>query len=259
LVSLTELLEDLTDEVEMQESVSPCGSFFTLRGKTAYFMHQSAHNFLLEKASDDVSPDGIEAAHQVMFSRSLAISSRTLQQDMHGLEAPGVSVDDIGPLTSDPMAASRYQCINWIDHRCDSRSKSGANSAKDAQVVAVVCEFVEKKYLNWLEGLSLCKTMAKDVTSETKAWLLVKVQFVSMLRLSAALSIDANTARKLRAGESLLSFSKTLADSLCTTKGRSRAILFRDTLPYHYLVKLKAQLEGCFSMKSQEGLLSSPR
>jgi hypothetical protein len=39
-----------------------------------------------------------------------------------------------------------------------------------------------------------------------------------MLHLSAALSIDTNTARKLRVEASLLSFSKTLADLSCTAR-----------------------------------------
>jgi hypothetical protein len=176
LVSLSELLEDVTDEAEVREIVSLCGSFLTLRGETIYFVHQSAQDFILKKASDDVFPDGIEATHQVMFSRSLAILSKTLQRDMYVLEAPGLSIDDIEPLTSGPLTAVRYQCIYWIDHLCDSRSKSGANSANDAQVVAAVREFVEKKYLYWLEALSLCKSMAKGVTSITKLWLLVQVR-----------------------------------------------------------------------------------
>jgi hypothetical protein len=175
LASLTELLEDVTDEAEVREIVSLCGSFLTLRGETVYFVHQSAQDFLLKKASDDVFPDGIEATHQAMFSRSLAILSRTLRRDMYGLEVPGLSIDDIEPLTSGLLAASRYQCIYWIDHLCDSRSQSGASSAGDAQVLAVVGEFVEKKYLYWLEALSLCKSIAKGVISITRLWLLVQV------------------------------------------------------------------------------------
>jgi hypothetical protein len=178
LVSLTELLEDVTDEAEVREIIGLCGSFLTLRGETVYFVHQSAQDFLLKKASNDVFPDGIEATHQVMFLRSLAILSKTLQRDMYGLEAPGLSIDDIEPLTSGPLAASRYQCIYWIDHLCDSKSQSAANSAKDAQVMAVVREFVEKKYLHWLEALSLCRSIAKGVTSMTKLWLLVQVRVV---------------------------------------------------------------------------------
>jgi hypothetical protein len=176
LVSLTELLEDVTDEAEVREIIGLCGSFLTLRGETVYFVHQSAQDFLLEKASDNVFLDSIEATHQVMFSRSLAILSKTLQRDMYSLEAPGLSINDIEPLTSGPLAASRYQCIYWIDHLCDSRLQSGASSARNAQVLAVVREFVEKKYLYWLEALSLCKSIAKGVTSITRLWSLVQVR-----------------------------------------------------------------------------------
>ncbi|KAG9199643.1 hypothetical protein G6514_008304 [Epicoccum nigrum] len=175
LMSLTELLEDVTDEAEVREIIGLCGSFLTLREDTVYFVHQSAQDFLLKKASDDVFLDGIEAVHQVMFLRSLAVLSRTLQRDMYGLEAPGLSIDDIEPITADPLAALRYQCIYWIDHLCDSRSKSKASCAKDAQVIAVILEFVEKKYLYWLEALSLCKSMAKGVTSIRRLWSLIQV------------------------------------------------------------------------------------
>ena len=56
LVSLTELLEDFA-EAEVREIVGLCGSFLTLRGETVYFVHQSAQDFLLEKATNDVFPD----------------------------------------------------------------------------------------------------------------------------------------------------------------------------------------------------------
>ena len=144
LVALAEPLEDIANEAEVREIVSLCGSFLTLRGETVYFVHQSAQDFLLEKASNDVFPDGINAVHQVISLRSLAILSKTLQRDMYGLEAPGLSIDHIESPYLDPLAASRYQCIYWIDHLCDSRSQSGANSAKDAQVMAIIREFVEK-------------------------------------------------------------------------------------------------------------------
>lgn len=255
LVSLSELLEDVTDEAEVREIVSLCGSFLTLRGETVYFVHQSAKDFLLEKASDNVFPDGIETAHQVMFSRSLAILSRTLQRDMYGLEAPGLSIDHIESPYPDPLAASRYQCIYWIDHLCDSRSQSGANSTKDAQVMAVVREFVEKKYLYWLEALSLCKSMAKGVTSITKLWSLVQVRVAQTLCLSVVLGINADTARRLRVGASLLRFSKTLAGLLCTTKGQSKTTLSRHTFPHCCSVQLRARSEDRSGTTSQKASL----
>ncbi|KAF2878163.1 NACHT domain-containing protein [Massariosphaeria phaeospora] len=165
LVVLTELLDDITDEAEVQEVIGLCGSFLTLREGTVYFVHQSAQDFLLAKASDEVFPHGIEAAHHVIFSRSLAILSRTLHRDMYSLKAPGVSVDDMEPPTPNPLAASCYPCIYWIDHLCDSKLKSQTNEVNYVQATGIVSEFVKKKYLYWLEGLSLCKGIAKGVVS----------------------------------------------------------------------------------------------
>ena len=175
LVVLTESLEDVADEAELQEVIGLCGSFLTLRDDTVYFVHQSAQDFLSEKASDKVFPDGIEAAHRVLFSRSLTILSRTLQRDMYNLEALGIFIDDVEPPTPDPLAASRYACIYWIDHLCDSRSKAAANEAEDVQAAGAVKAFVEYKYLYWLEGLSLCESIAKGVVSMARLCSLVQV------------------------------------------------------------------------------------
>ena len=51
LVTLVEPLEGITDDLELQEIISLCGSFLTLRERTVYFMHQSAKDFLLAKAA----------------------------------------------------------------------------------------------------------------------------------------------------------------------------------------------------------------
>jgi hypothetical protein len=111
LATLTELLDGIADESDVEKVVGLCGSFPTLREGTVYFVHQSAQDFLLAKASDEVFPHGIEAAHHVIFSRSLAILSRTLHRDMYSLEAPGVSVDDIKSPTPDPLQ-SRAQSVS---------------------------------------------------------------------------------------------------------------------------------------------------
>ncbi|KAF3037157.1 hypothetical protein E8E11_006197 [Didymella keratinophila] len=161
LVSLTESQEDVADEAELQEIIDLCGSLLTVRGDTVYFVHQSAQDFLLMRASDKVFPDGKEAAHSVVFCRSLAILSKTLQRDMYCLKAPGVQINDVQSPNANPLGASRYACIYWIDHLCDSKRKFGTNNAKILQDINAVGEFVRKKYLYWLEGLSLCKSTAK--------------------------------------------------------------------------------------------------
>jgi hypothetical protein len=181
LMALTELLDDIADEAEVREIVGLCGSFLTLREDTIYFVHQSAQDFLFAEAFHEIFPDGVEAAHYIIFSRSLAILSSTLHRDMYSLEAPGFSIDGVEPPAPDPLAASRYSCIYWIDHLCDSKPKSWANDVKDVQVMGVLGKFVRKKYLYWLEQLSLCKSMAKGVVSMTRLCSLFQVRLAQKL------------------------------------------------------------------------------
>jgi hypothetical protein len=175
LVALVEQLEDLDDLESVREIVGFCKSFLTLREDTVYFVHQSAKDFLFAKAYDEAFPDGIEDVHRAIFSRSLAILSGTLCRDMYSLEALGYPIKNVKLPEADPLAVSRYPCIYWIDHLCDSKPGSLANRVGDLQVLGAVDEFLRKRYLYWLEGLSLCKSVGKGVVSMTKLWSLVQV------------------------------------------------------------------------------------
>jgi hypothetical protein len=176
LVVLVEALEGFVDDVEsVREIIGLCGSFLTLQEGTVYFVHQSAQEFLFAKASREVFPDGTEPFHHEIFSRSLAVLLRTLRRDVYSLNAPGISIDDIAPPEPDPLAASRYSCVYWIDHLCDANPKSRLDDVKLLQDINVVGEFVRKKYLYWLEGLSLCKSIATGVVSVTKLYSLAQV------------------------------------------------------------------------------------
>ncbi|KAH7089950.1 WD40-repeat-containing domain protein [Paraphoma chrysanthemicola] len=170
LVALVEHLEDVSDDV--REIVSLCGSFLTLRDDTVYFVHQSAKDFLLTKAVDKIFPDGTEDAHQIVFSKSLAILSGTLRRDMYSLGALGFPIDDVEPPRPDPLAASRYSCVYWIDHLHDS--KRGSSVLDAPHIRDMVNEFLRKKYIYWLEGLSLCKSLGRGVVSMGKLCSLVQ-------------------------------------------------------------------------------------
>ena len=175
LMVLTELLEDIADEAEVREIIGLCGSFLTLREDMVYFVHQSAQDFLFAKVSDEIFPQGINAAHRVIFSRSLEILSSTLHRDMYGLEAPGIHIDDVKSPVPDPLAASRYPCIYWIDHLLDSAPSHSTANVSELNFTVLVDSFMREKYLYWLEGLSLCKGIAKSVGSVTKLCSLVQV------------------------------------------------------------------------------------
>lgn len=229
LVALVEQLEDLDDLESVREIVGFCGSFLTLREDTVCFVHQSAKDFLFAKAYDEAFPDGSEAIHRTIFLRSLTILSRALHKDMYSLEAPGHPIENVKLPKPDPLAVSRYPCIYWIDHLRNSELSSLTNRVGNPQVLDVVDKFLRKKYLYWLEGLSLCKSVGRGVISMEKLWSLVQVCCTRSTCL--LFNPDANASRRCVAKIGLLSLSKTHGDSSCTTKGQSRAILFRPMRP----------------------------
>lgn len=142
LVTLVEQLKDLVDDLgSVQEIVSLYRSFLTLREDTAYFMHQSTKDFLFTKAFHKVFPDRTEAAHQVIFSRSLAILSRTLHRDIYSLEALGFLINNVQPPKPDPLVASQYPCVYYINHLYHSKHKSQANGVSNLQIIVVINEF----------------------------------------------------------------------------------------------------------------------
>jgi hypothetical protein len=231
LVALVEQLEDVSDDV--REIISLCGSFLTLREDTVYFVHQSGKDFLFAKAYNKAFPDGSEAVHQAIFLRSLAILSKTLHRDMYSLEALGYPVKNVNLPRKDPLAVSRYPCVYWIDHLYESKAlKSGVSGLQAADAVK---DFLMKKYLYWLEGLSLCKSVGKGVLLMEKLWSLVQVCSTKYICLK--FNVDANAIRRCVTKTDLLSLFKTHGDSSCTTKGQSRVILFRHMHLHSCLVR----------------------
>jgi hypothetical protein len=182
LVALVKLLEKFVDNLELvREIISLCGSFLTLREDTVYFVHQSAKDFLFATGFKEIFPDGTEDVHRAIFSKSLAVLSSTLHRDMYSLKEPGCPIEDAKPADPDPLAASRYSCVYWIDHLCDSKPTSWANSNSGLQVAGIVDDFLRKKYLYRLEGLSLCKSIAKGVVSIAKLMHLVEVWHTQLI------------------------------------------------------------------------------
>lgn len=112
LVVLTTQLADFTNDLEsVREIICLCGSFLTLQNDTVYFVHQSAKDFLVTKASKNVFPNGAECIHQDIFQKSLTVLQKTLRRDMYNLQAPGYPIEDVKPPILDPLATSRYLCI----------------------------------------------------------------------------------------------------------------------------------------------------
>jgi hypothetical protein len=176
----------------LAEIIGLCGSFLTLRDRTISFVHQSAKDFLLEKASKEIFPSGREEAHYVIFSRSLQIMSETLRRNIYSLPTLGYPIGQVQQPDPDPLVASRYSCIYWVDHLCEWNATTCTNHRVDLQDGGMVDVFIRKKYLYWLEALSLCRSMSGGVVSMTKLEALIQVILKSVITIlckSAHLSI----------------------------------------------------------------------
>ncbi|KAL6410124.1 hypothetical protein AUP68_06535 [Ilyonectria robusta] len=71
LTFLAASLEDFDDDLNtLEEIIRSCSSLLTLREGVVYFVHQSAKDFLLNEASNQILSSGIAHQHRVVFSRS---------------------------------------------------------------------------------------------------------------------------------------------------------------------------------------------
>ncbi|ORY10967.1 HET-D protein [Clohesyomyces aquaticus] len=155
--------------------VKMCGSFLTIREANVYIIHQSARDFLSKEAKHELVPYGIGNVHQSIFSRSLQVMSTTLRRDIYSLGALGFSAKNIKPPDLDPLAASRYSCIYWVNHLCDWKSNSSADHSITLQDIRAIDNFIREKYLYWLEALSLCKSISEGVVSMERLEAVIQV------------------------------------------------------------------------------------
>ncbi|QUC16030.1 uncharacterized protein UV8b_00271 [Ustilaginoidea virens] len=166
----------------MREVVGHCGSFLVLREETVYFVHQSAKDFLLEKNMvKEEFPLNEDAVHSTIFTRSLDILSRTLQRDMYNLKDLGHPIEEAKPPEPDPLGASRYSCVYWVDHLCASVHQTSTMPIVGLENGGRLDKFLRNKYLYWLEALSLCNNVPKGIVSMAKLCFLIQERGVSHL------------------------------------------------------------------------------
>ena len=116
-ISFIETLVDITSDYKsLTAIIGLCGSFLSLREDTISFVHQSAKDFLIKKASKEILPLGIDDIHYTIFLRSVLAMSNTLRCDIYRLCTPGISIDQVKPPFPDPFAAIQYSCLYWVDH-----------------------------------------------------------------------------------------------------------------------------------------------
>ncbi|KAH8661592.1 hypothetical protein BGZ60DRAFT_491655 [Tricladium varicosporioides] len=162
LVAFVDMPYGVAGEYEaLSEIIGHCGSFLTLRERTISFVHQSAKDFLLKKASKDILPFRVEDVHSSIFSRSLQAMSRILKCDVYSLATPGISIDQVKPPVPDPLATIQYSCLYWLDHllKCDT----GGALYKSLEDGGSVHKFLCHTFLYWLEALSLMRNLSNGI------------------------------------------------------------------------------------------------
>jgi hypothetical protein len=176
-------LEELSSYIEFSEDddisyllqlIGLCGSFLTLRGSTISLVHQSAKDFLHQRAVDKIFPCGLAKVHHDIFSKSLDAMNTKLRRDIYDLIHPGYSIDKVEQPDPDPLAAVRYSCVYWVDH-LNACSQVRAEFPDDFAEGGAVDAFFRNNYLNWLEAISLLKSVSKGISSILKLESVIEV------------------------------------------------------------------------------------
>lgn len=168
-----------SDYEALSEIIGLCGSFLMLRERTIFFVHQSAKDFLIKKASKDIFLSTMENVHSRVFSRSLQAMSPILRRDIYNLRAPGISIDQVKQPDPDPLAAVRYSCLYWVDHLLDSNT--AGNSNNDLKDNGSVYKFLSRSFIYWFEALSLIRSLPNGIVMIRKLEDWVQVSFYVIL------------------------------------------------------------------------------
>ncbi|KAJ5737279.1 uncharacterized protein N7483_002404 [Penicillium malachiteum] len=140
---LAERNDGFNDLNTLFEIICICGSFLTLRESTVTFVHQSAKGFLNREVFTEIFPKGLDSEHHTIFSQCLNVLSKTLRRDIFGLKLAGTSTKDIRVPSPNPLAPAEYACVYW-----------------DKEIVE---SFLQRKYLHWLEALSILGRLSDGI------------------------------------------------------------------------------------------------
>jgi hypothetical protein len=180
LTELGSLVESLDNNPANAESINKaiglCGSFLTVRDSRVFIIHQSAKDYLSNKAAPIIFPYGSTDAHGIIFSQSLQAMSAMLRRNMYNLYPLGLPINEIKAPDPDPLAAIRYSCIHWIDHFCDMHNSDGQSQNQlGHEKCQAVFLFLRKFFLYWLEALGLMGYIEHGVLSMARLENLLRV------------------------------------------------------------------------------------
>lgn len=166
---LSEMPENICHNMEnMKRIVALCGSFLaTQSDDIVYTVHQSAADYLNNGAAGVIFPSGRVHVHRTFALQSLHAMTATLRQNIYELPHPGSPCAKRRP-EQDPLLAVRYSSVHWVDH-------FGQTSPIDSSDVSSIHNFLQSKFLNWLEALCLLESLPEGLLSLLKLKSLLEV------------------------------------------------------------------------------------
>ena len=159
-----ETFVDMPASASLREIIELCGSFLTLRNRIVSFVHQSAKEYLLKEAASDIFPPGEEHIQHSIFSRSIQVMDKTLQQNILNLDRPAILVNEIKPPDPDPLAAVRYSCVYWVGH-LRLIPDHVLNYEKELSDNGPISTFFKGHFLHWLEVLGLIRRISESIST----------------------------------------------------------------------------------------------
>jgi hypothetical protein len=154
--------EDLSKDTQaLQDLAASCGSFLTVRGKTVYFVHQSAKDYFTTGKGSKIFPLSQNEMHYRVALRSLLLMSKTLQRDICNLQRPGTILSELesGIVHRFLPLHIQYMCCYWVQHIQASNSSLCDNDD--------IHKFLQKHLLHWLEALSLLGKISEGILAIT--------------------------------------------------------------------------------------------
>ncbi|KAF2165686.1 hypothetical protein M409DRAFT_23977 [Zasmidium cellare ATCC 36951] len=156
-LTLSELaqLASLPSDKPPDRLVLQCGSFLTHRNGYVHLIHKSAQDHLVKNFTK-LEGGGPLVTHEDIMERCLdCMKGDGLVKNMCGLKSYGTVRKDVDAVSLSHLNPVRYACRFWIPHLAHSSRK-----IKDGDVFH---DFIETKFLAWVEALGWIEGMSQSL------------------------------------------------------------------------------------------------
>ncbi|EXA39704.1 hypothetical protein FOVG_11189 [Fusarium oxysporum f. sp. pisi HDV247] len=158
------LTEWVEDKKTLSSLVTSCGSLLTIRENKVYTVHQSVNDFL--RTTPKILPSGIGQQHYSILDCSLNVMHDRLHRNLYKLKDSCVLIDEMDVLEGSSLTIVGYACVYWVDHFCAWLLTD--NQHQNSFCYTMIIQFLENKYLYWLEAMSLLRCTSEAIKAMQK-------------------------------------------------------------------------------------------